>query len=68
MIFHYNTHACKHVFQQHRLLAWLQYAVVYFSMNVSKLPGVCMCGVSVCTVQMSQFNSCVQRSATAFLN
>ena len=26
-IFHCNTHAQKHMFQQHLLLAWMQYAV-----------------------------------------
>jgi len=61
MIFHYNIHAGKNMFEQHRILVWLQYAVVYFSMNVSRLPKVCMCDVSIYTVQISPFNGRVQK-------
>ena len=71
MIFHYNTHICKHVFQQHRLLAWLKYAVVCFSMNVSKVPRVCLCVcvcVYVCGVHLYSSDIAVQQSCAKKCN
>jgi len=63
MKFHDNTYVCKHMFQQHRLLTWLKYAVGCFSINVRKLPRVCVC-VCVCVCVWCPFIQFRYRSST----